>query len=277
MRATTLLGPGMHGVFPGTQAAQAAAIDALPVVRELARSRTTSADLVALPDGRRAVRKLWRWPRAADRAKGAFRTTVAARSPARREYEALLRLASISPPDGPFAPRPLAAAERRNAGVLHACALLLDEVADTVDLATFLVTERRPAARARALEDLARRTAAMHGAGLRDREFHARNVLVERRTGRTWKIDAPKQRAGRGEVAAAGAADDLGQLDVGLALLASPAEREGLFGAYRAARGAAAPSAAQIEAARKRHHPKESRRLPGHGVSSASGRADNGR
>jgi tRNA A-37 threonylcarbamoyl transferase component Bud32 len=243
--------------WAGTPGEVAGRIASLAPVSVLARSRTTETAVVDLPGLGRAVRKRWWWPRAADRAKGAFRTTVAARSPARREMEALLRLRRL--PSGPCAPAPLAIVEERRAGVLQACALLLEEVAGATDLATFLRDERDAARRAAVLFDLAARVREMHAAGLVDRDLHPRNVLVA--GVRTWKVDSPKQRAGREPARPADVLADLAALDVGLVRLASPAERAAFVaGALGAAPDRA--TLARLDAARARIDERESRRLP---------------
>jgi hypothetical protein len=238
-------------------AARAEWIAGLSAMQVLARSRTTETTIVELPGGRRAVRKRWWWPRAADRAKGVFRTTVAARSPARREFEALTRLRALQ--SGAFAPRPLVFGEERTRGVLRACALVLDEIEDAVDLAVFLGDERSPRRRAAVLADLAARVRAMHDAGLVDRDLHPRNVLVA--GGRTWKVDCPKQRAGRGAAQTAPRLDDLAALDVGLVRLATPEERA----AFLAAALPEVPTASVLRALdrrRARIDARESKRLP---------------
>lgn len=206
------------------------AVAALAPLQILARSRTTETAVVALPGIPRVIRKRWWWPRRRDRAKGLFRTTLAAASPARREYDALLRLRAL--PGGPFAPAPIGYIEDRTAGVLMSCALLLDEIPGATDLAHWLRDEQDARRRREVLTDLARRTRAMHDAGIVDREMHPRNVLVEPSACRTWKIDVPKQRTGRRPAPRADAVDDLACLDVGLARLATPEERAVFIAAY---------------------------------------------
>ncbi len=102
----------------------------------LARSRTTETAIVVA--GAPFVRKRWWWPRRGDRLRGAFRTTLAARSPAVREAAALRRLQDLA--SGPFAPVPLGWLERRERGILRACTLLLAFLDGAVDLATWLRT-----------------------------------------------------------------------------------------------------------------------------------------
>jgi len=248
---------GAGSPWAGTPGDVADRIAALAVIRVLASSRTTETAVVDVPGLGRVVRKRWWWPRAADRAKGAFRTTVAARSPARRELQALQRLRAL--PSGPFAPQPLGMVEERRAGVLQACTLLLEEILGATDLATFLRDERDPARRAAVLADLAARVREMHAAGVVDRDFHPRNVLVA--GARTWKVDSPKQRAGRGPGRPADVIADLAALDVGLVRLASPAERAGFLSRARGF-GPDGATLARLDAARARIDERESRRLP---------------
>lgn len=257
MAVASLLDSRLSAVAGATPADTAARIGSLTTVLLLTRSRTTETAVVEVPSVGRLIRKRWWWPRTSDRAKGAFRTTVAAHSPARREHAALTRLRAL--PGGPFAPAPLGVVEERRGGVLTACTLLLEEIRDAVDLATFLRDERDPAARAYVLTDLAVRTRAMHAAGLLDREHHPRNVLVA--DGRTWKVDCAKQRVRRGAVPPATAVGDLATLDVGLVRLATAEEREAFL---EAALGVPPDPAlrARLDAARARIDARESDRLP---------------
>lgn len=241
---------------------RAEALLALPVSRELAASRSTRCEAVTAPDGRACVRKTWTWPRVRDRWKGAFRTTVGARSPAERERRALERLRAL--PVGPCAPAPLATAEERDLGVLRRCVLLLERIDGATDLATFLRDATDAGLRAAVLDDLARRVAAMHAAGLLDRDLHPRNVLVEPTAARTWLIDSPKQRTHPGPLPLARAALDLAAVDVGLVALARGDERDRFFARY--VRASACPDTAELHT-RVAHwrsilEPRERRRLP---------------
>lgn len=219
-----------------------------------ARSRTTETVTVAVTGLGRVVRKRWTWPRRRDRLKGALRTTWAARSPARREFEALARLRGLE--DGPFAPEPLGYLEHREHGVLRACVLVTREVAGAEDLARWLVGAPPGRAREEILVRLAERVRAMHDAGLADLEMHPRNVLVVPSTGDVLKVDCAKQRRRAGRDARA---RDLAALDVGLVRLARPAEREAFFRAY----GPDPRLRALVERERLRIDARESRRLPG--------------
>ncbi|MCE9637564.1 MAG: lipopolysaccharide kinase InaA family protein [Planctomycetes bacterium] len=233
----------------------------LPAARLFARSRTTETCAVFIPGFGPAVRKRWWWPRAADRAKGAFRTTIGAASPARREAEALERLRRL--PSGPFGPRPLAYEEERRVGVLHACTLILEEIEGAIDLATFLRDERDPARRAAVLADLGHRTREMHHAGLLDREYHPRNVLVA--ASRAWKVDCPKQRVRPVALPPSIAVEDLAALDVGLVRLASPAERSA-FLAIALNGPPSVETLVALDVRRARIDARESRRLPACGA-----------
>lgn len=235
----------------------------LRALQVLARSRTTQTAVVEVPGVGRVIRKSWWWPTARDRFKGALRTTWAAPSPAVREFDGLERLCGL--PRGGFAPAPLAVVEDRNAGVLRGCTLLLTEIEGATDLGTWLRDQRDPALRRKVVEDLARRTAAMHDAGLLDRDHHPRNVLVMEREGRTFKVDCPRQRARGAPLPDRLAALDLGTLDVGLVRLATTRERMRFARAYAAARSAGAGPRLCALALRARHatDARESRRLPG--------------
>lgn len=226
-----------------------------PATHVFARSRTTDTAAVVLDGVGAVVRKRWTWPRRRDRLKGALRTTWAAQSPARREFDALSRLRAL--PGGPFAPEPLGWMEERTSGVLRACVLLTRAIDGAVDLAAWLVASKSSSRRTRTLTDLARRVRAMHDAGLADFEMHPRNVLVAP-DGATLKVDCAKQRVRAGAASTADRARDLAALDVGLVRLASREERDAFFGSY----GADARLAEAVERARGRIDARESRRLP---------------
>lgn len=231
--------------------------------RILARSRTTETAAVDLPGYGPAIRKRWWWPRPRDLFRGAFRTTFAAPSPARREHDALLRLRSLR--DGPFAPSPIGLLEERRAGVLLACMLLVEEIPGAVDLASWLHGARDPGARSAVLADLARRTRGMHDAGIVDREMHPRNVLVDAQARRTWKIDVPKQRQRSTRARRADVVDDLACLDVGIARLASRPERSAFLAAYLGPASNANELTAldaDVTARRAVQDVREARRLP---------------
>jgi len=229
----------------------------------LAESRTTRTAIVVVPGFGRLVRKEWHWPTAADRVRGAFRTTLAAPSPAEREARALERLQSL--PSGAFGPKPLGTVEERHGAVLIRCTLFAVEIAETLDLARWLGRETDARARRHTLEDLGRRLAEMHAAGLLDREFHPRNVLVVAESGRTYKVDCPKARVRRPPLAPSQAAVDLAALDVGLVRLATARERLRFLRSYL---GGARPRSeeralcARVERVRRQIDARESRRLP---------------
>lgn len=236
----------------------------LVVIHVHARSRTTETATVALPGSGHIVRKRWAWPRHGDRLKGALRTTWAARSPARREFEALSRLHVLA--CGRFAPDPLAYAEHRSGGVLRACILAVTEVPNSLDLARWLGGTAPSALRQSVLRRLAERTRSMHDAGLADFEMHPRNVLVVPATGEVLKVDCAKQRVRRGAASRRDRVRDLAALDVGLVRLVDPSERDYFLRAYLGAdetRAAAQALGAEIETARARIDDRESRRLPG--------------
>ena len=248
--------PPLRTVAPVPAARAWTVLDALPPVHVFAASRTTQTCVVELGELGRMVRKHWWWPRRRDRLKGALRTTWAAKSPARREFEALERLRSL--PGGPLAPQALGFLEHRSRGVLRACMLLTTEIAGAADLAQWLVTTRSATERSRVLVHLGQRVREMHDAGLADFEMHPRNVLVVPSSGVVMKVDCAKQRLRAGPVAARDRARDLGALDVGLTRLATAAERAQFLRAY----GAAPSLAAAVERARRRVDAREALRLP---------------
>jgi hypothetical protein len=225
----------------------------LPAATVHAKSRTTETVSIDVPDLGRVVRKRWTWPRRSDRLKGALRTTWAARSPARREFEALARLHALA--GGPFAPEPLGFLDHREHGVLRACVLVTREIEGAQDLAHWLVATPPGRARSTVLARLAERVREMHDAGLADFEMHPRNVLVVPATGSVLKVDCAKQRRRAGRDARA---RDLAALDVGLVRLARPRERDAFLRTY----GADEALRASIERERLRIDARESRRLP---------------
>jgi len=262
MTWTTWRATAIADRLPGTDADAVAALEGLPVARELASSRSTRCEAVELPGGRTGVRKTWIWPTLPERWKGAFRTTFAARSPATRERDALLRLQAL--PQGPFAPAPLMTGDRRSGGVLQGCVLLLEEVSAAVDLARWLVSSPGEDTIDDVLADLARRVAGMHEAGVLDCDLHPRNVLVQPELQRTWLVDSPKQRRRHAPVPPRRAALDLAALDVGLQRLAPPLARTAFFTAYGAARPDVDLPALmrRVELLRASLEPRQARRLP---------------
>jgi len=255
MGVSAHLDPLVARKLPGGGAETWRAIAALTATQVFARSRTTDTSAVELAGVGALVRKRWTWPRRRDRLKGALRTTWAARSPARREHDALTRLRAL--PGGAFAPEPLGWLEERAGGVLRSCVLLTRAVPGATDLASWLVATSPKKARARVLADLAHRVRAMHDAGLADFDMHPRNVLVTP-DGATLKVDCAKQRRRKAAASSADRARDLASLDVGLVRLASPSERAAFFASY----GADAALRAAVDRARAGIDARESRRLP---------------
>jgi RIO-like serine/threonine protein kinase len=250
-----LLKPALARAIPAEPGRAWLTLAALPAETVFAASRTTQTAAVVVPGAGRLVRKTWTWPRRRDRLRGAFRTTWAARSPARREFDALERLRGLA--GGPFAPEPFGWVEERGRGVLRACVLVLSEVEDALDLANWLVAPRPRRERNQVLARLARRVREMHDAGLVDFEMHPRNVLVGP-SGAVWKVDCAKQRRRAGQATSADRARDLAALDVGLVRLATAAEREAFLAAY----GANPALVRAVARARERVDARESRRLP---------------
>jgi hypothetical protein len=250
------LEPVLAASVPSSPEAAWRLVDAAPTVDVFARSRTTETVVASIDELGRVVRKRWTWPRRRDRAKGALRTTWAARSPARREFDALARLVAL--PGGAFAPTPLGFLEERSHGVLRACVLVETEIEGAVDLARRLVESRPGRARTRLLARLARRTREMHDAGLVDFEMHPRNVLVAPATDDVFKVDCAKQRRRAGPASERDRARDLAALDVGLTRLATDDERTDFFREY----GANRSLVEAVASGRRRIDARESRRLP---------------
>ena len=265
----------MTDARPATPTIDADALRGAERVRRLTESRTTATDVVRL-SGRLIVRKTWTYPTWRDRLRGAFRTTFLARSPARREFEAM----QGGGPTG-FHPPSLAVHETRVLGFLVRADLAVELVPEARDLAVFLCEEQDASVRRIVLHDLASRVAAMHASGVVDGEMHARNVLVAAGAGteartplRTWKVDCPKQRT-HGSLPDAGRIADLASLDVALARFAARPERCRALARYLAAlnetgnpwiapgdRDAHRRAARDIEAARRTLAPREEQRLP---------------
>jgi hypothetical protein len=254
MAFTAHLGPALRAALPAAADEVWRTLAGLTAETVFAESRTTRTSLVRIGGAGRVVRKEWTWPRRRDRLKGALRTTWAARSPARREFEALARLAALR--GGPFGPEPLAYAEHRVRGVLRACILVTREIAGAVDLARWLASTRPGRRRTAVLARLAQRVREMHDAGLADFEMHPRNVIVA--AADVWKVDCAKQRRRRRAAPFADRARDLAALDVGLVRLATAAERDAFLAAY----GANRALVAAVERRRTTIDAREARRLP---------------
>lgn len=248
--------PGLAYAMPQDADAAWRSVASLPEEHVYAASRTTRTSVVRLEGGGRVVRKRWTWPRRRDQLKGALRTTWVARSPARREHEALVRLRDLK--GGAFAPESLGYLEHRERGVLRACILLTGEVRGATDLARFLLQTDPGAARTSVLSRLARRTRAMHDADIVDFEMHPRNVLVVRKSLDVLKVDCAKQRKRARKLTREERARDLGALDVGLVRYVTALERRDFLRAY----GADPQLIAAIEEERERIDARESRRLP---------------
>jgi hypothetical protein len=248
--------PGLAYAMPQDADAAWRSVASLPEERVYAASRTTRTSLVKLEGGGNVVRKRWTWPRRRDQLKGALRTTWVARSPARREHEALQRLRDLK--GGAFAPESLGYLEHRERGVLRACMLLTGEVRNATDLARWLAASQPGAARTAVLTRLARRVRAMHDADLVDFEMHPRNVLVVKKSLEVLKVDCAKQRKRGRRLTREERAKDLAALDVGLVRYVTALDRRDFLRTY----GAEPLLIAAIEAERDRIDPRESRRLP---------------
>lgn len=209
-------------VEAGVDAVLAAVHDAVPL-RWLTRSRTTDTAIVQVPGRGSVVRKRWRWPGFGERLKGVGRTTALAPTPAEREWRALGR--SYGSSGLRFHPRPLALRIEREGAFAARAMLLLEEIPDASDLAEYLAGEAHPSSRAAVLRDLASRVRVMHADGVADGDLHPRNLLVQSRDLRVWKVDCARQRVHRAPLTGRRAEYDLACIDVGLARFASRGER----------------------------------------------------
>lgn len=137
--------------------------------------------------------KTYVYATARDRRRGWLRTTWLARSRPRREADALRWLRW----HGFDAPRPLAVAELRRFGILHA-ALILTEAVAGVPLSVCL-PNLDAADRSSVLRALRAHVTALHRAGFRDRNLDLRNILLcgDPTQPRFVKIDSPRFRLRR--------------------------------------------------------------------------------
>lgn len=198
--------------------------------RVVARSRTTltEAGVLDLPAGPTPVhRKVYEYRGAAALLGGAFRTTFAARGRARRELDALRRLAALG-----LAPVAVAVAERRTAGFLRQAILATRTVEGGRDLGAAEPDEALAAAAGRA-------AGTIHAAGLGDLSLSPRNLVASRDPGGAWriaKVDSGRLReTGRGGPEQA---RDLADLVAGLEGRWPAAALDALRAAYAGAAGA---------------------------------------
>ncbi len=220
-------------------------VPALRDARIVARSRTTITEsgLLDLPGGAVPVhRKAYSYEGIGALLSGAFRTTFAAKSRARREAEALVRL-------GPLAPRPVVLVERRTAGFLREAVL----VVLTVEGGRALPEVPPSAALAAAV---GRAAGTMHAAGLGDLSLAPRNLVVSGEA--ILKVDSGRMRVvpRGGAVQAADLADLLAGLEEGW----GAEDLEALRAAYAAEAGGlpgglGEAMAAARERRRRRHSP----------------------
>jgi tRNA A-37 threonylcarbamoyl transferase component Bud32 len=217
-----------------------------PVV--VARSRTTITEcgVLDLPAGPVPVhRKVYRYNGIGALLSGAFRTTFAAPSRARREAGALVRLAALG-----LAPHPVALAEDRIAGFLREAVLFVRTVEGGVNLAEAPSSPALAAAVGRA-------AGTIHAAGLGDLSLAPRNLVVAGDT--VMKVDSGQLR----EVPRGGSiqAADLADLLAGLEGRWTAEDLDGLRTAYAAAAGRipegldGAMAAARVRAARRVRNP----------------------
>jgi len=198
--------------------------------RVVARSRTTLTETgtLDLPAGPVAVhRKVYEYRGAAAVLGGAFRTTFAAPSRARRELDALRRLGALG-----LAPVPVAVAERRTAGFLRQALLATRTLEEGRDLES-------ADADAALASAVGRAAGLVHAAGLGDLSLAPRNLVASRGGGGEWRI--AKVDSGRMRETPRGGPDqarDLADLLAGLEGRWAAAEMGTLREAYVAAAGA---------------------------------------
>jgi len=225
--------------------------EAIPSLRGavvVARSRTsiTERGVLDLAAGPVPVhRKVYRYNGIGALLSGLFRTTFAAPSRARREAEALRRLAALG-----LAPAPVLLVERRTAGFLREAILAVRTVEGGADLSAAPPSPGLAAAVGRA-------AGRMHAAGLGDLSLAPRNVVTAGDA--VMKVDSGRLR----EVPRGGSiqAADLADLLAGLEGRWTAEELDGLRSAYVAEAGRipegldGAMAAARIRATRRVRNP----------------------
>lgn len=189
---------------------------------EVARSRTTSVVKIEV-EGDSIYLKRHFFPTAAGRLKGLFRGTFFGRSKARREFEALERLAAAGFPT----PAPLGFGELRRAGFLKGCFLATLGIEGAVRGDAYLrsLGPERARERRAAVKAAARLVAALHDAGYADGSLAPRNLLVRETPGgpQVFKVDCVKGSFGRPRGRAA--VLDLCRLEAGARFLLPLRER----------------------------------------------------
>jgi hypothetical protein len=138
--------------------------------------------------------KIYRYPRWDDRLQIIFRGGLVGRSRARTEFDNLRHLSRYG-----LAPRVVAYGKQRKYGFLSVSLLVIEEVAQTQAMDTFVgrhlagLTRRQ---RLNFIDALARFAQKMNADGFVNSEFHWRNILV-RQTGESfafWVIDPSSRR-----------------------------------------------------------------------------------
>lgn len=169
------------------------------------QSTTTDVALIRLEnnlpscDSGDAFRKRYRYPSFRRKLKGFFRNTFFGSSRAKREFENLTRLYQL----GLNEVKPLAFGEDRFFRFLHRAFILTESLPDTCELNHFLKSpnffDMESRSQSKFLTALGRWVAMLHARGYRDRDLHARNILVHAKNDgwRFSKIDSPKGSGGR--------------------------------------------------------------------------------
>jgi hypothetical protein len=172
----------------------------------VAESRTSRTDVIEV-DGILLHRKVYTYPRRADRWRAALRGTFLGRPRAVREWDALMALRA----DGLPAVEPVALGVERHRGFVRATVLATRTETDATNLDELLRAPRPdPAVLARAARVLARVHAAGHVLGRPAR----RDVLVVGSGSEIRLLDLPRHRRARPSPSAV--AEDLARLAAGL-------------------------------------------------------------
>lgn len=170
----------------------------------VAQSATTDVALVRLEnnllscDSGDAFRKRYRYPTFRRKLKGFFRNTFFGRSRAKGEFENLSRLYQL----GLNEVKPLVFGEERFLRFILRAFILTESLPDTRGLDHFLSSPyfitMDSRSRRKFLTALGRWVAMLHARGYRDRDLHARNILVHVKNDgwRFSKIDSPKGSGG---------------------------------------------------------------------------------
>ncbi|MHC4923679.1 MAG: lipopolysaccharide kinase InaA family protein [Planctomycetota bacterium] len=146
----------------------------------LSRTTRTEHGYLELPSGTLSVhRKIYDYETIGSRLKGAFRTTFAAPSRARRELDAIRRLRALGEPF--LAPAPVVLAERRTAGLLEIAVVATATIEDGAPLDDLEPDETLA-------EAVGRAVARMHEASFARLDIAPRNFVASRAPDGQWAV-----------------------------------------------------------------------------------------